>query len=94
MAAGFTQTDIRSMFIRIIALRIVGGRTVHLLLSGLIYYAVSNKNVLDRICVVTNKNSLLSISLKTAVGIFQIVNNRGVVTQLFLVKLETYIELL
>jgi len=35
---------------------------------------------------------LLSISLKTAVGIFQIVNNRGVVIQLFLVKLETCIE--
>jgi len=30
--------------------------------------------------------------LKTAVGIFQVVNNRGVVTQLFLVKLESYIE--
>jgi len=39
-------------------------------------------------------SELLSIlvSLKTAIGIFQIVNNRGVVTQLFLVKLETYID--
>jgi len=32
------------------------------------------------------------VSLKTAVSIFQIVNNTGVVTQLFLVKLETSIE--
>jgi len=36
--------------------------------------------------------TLLSISLKTVIGIFQIVNNRGVVTQLFLVKLEIYTE--
>jgi len=33
-----------------------------------------------------------SMSLKTAVRIFQIVNNGGIVTQLFLVKLETYTE--
>jgi len=39
-----------------------------------------------------DSGELLFFSLKTAVGIFQIVNNRGVVTQLFLVKLETYIE--
>jgi len=35
---------------------------------------------------------LMSILLITVVGIFQIVNNRGLVTQLFSVKLETYVK--
>jgi len=38
------------------------------------------------------KQNILSISLKTAVGIFEIVDNTGVVTQLILVKLENYVE--
>jgi len=43
------------------------------------------------ICI-NSSSKVLSILLKTAIGISQIVTNRGVVTQLFLVKLETYFE--
>jgi len=54
----------------------------------ILFYKVLNRLVLFRLLWVAK---LLSI-LKTTVGIFQIVNNRRVVTPLFLVKLETFIE--